>query len=474
LKEDNKEMSMFKDIPVDVGVIYEGERIRRNDMQVELGGPSVKEKFELAKVKPLEEVEDGKITIIGPDIKDMKEGGVYPLGILVEAAGASIDQALEGVIERRIHGYMNYIEGFMHLNQRYDIWLRLGKKSFQKGLNSFEYIGKVLHRLFKSELPIIEKVQITFITDPARVSEFYPEAMQAYETRDAKARGLKDEDVDKFYGCVLCQSFAPSHVCVITPQRYSNCGAISWFDGRASAQIDPKGPVFAIERGELINAEKGEFSGVNETVKKRTLGEVNKVWLYTAFDHPHTSCGCFEAVAFYIPEVDGFGVVNRSFKGVSVNGLPFSTLADSTAGGRQVDGFHGMSIEYMRSKKFLAADGGWNRVVWLPKEVKERVKEFVPADIVDKIATEETAPNIDALKSFLKEKNHPIVAKWAAEAAPTAEEAPAEAPMEEGELIPVATAATLPIMAGGFKIILKDAKIYAKKVIIRSMKSEKS
>ena len=468
-------MSMFKDIPVDVGVIYEGERIRRNDMQVELGGPSVKEKFELAKVKPLEEIEDGKVTIIGPDIKDMKEGGVYPLGILVEAAGAKIDQGREGVIERRIHGYMNYIEGFMHLNQRYDIWLRLGKKSFQKGLNSFDHIGKVLVRLFKSELPIIEKVQITFITDPARLSELYPEAIQAYESRDAKARGLKDEDVDKFYGCALCQSFAPSHVCVITPQRYSNCGAISWFDGRASASIDPKGPVFAIERGELVNAEKGEFSGVDETVKKKTLGEVSKVWLYTAFDHPHTSCGCFEAVAFYIPEVDGFGLVNRSFKGATVNGLPFSTIADSAAGGRQVDGFHGISIEYMRSKKFLAADGGWNRVVWMPKEVKERVKEFMPSDVVEKIATEETAQNIDSLKSYLKEKAHPIVAKWTAEAAPTAEEAaPSEAKMEEGTMMPVMTASTLPIMAGGFKIILKDAKIYANKVIIKTIRDEKT
>jgi acetyl-CoA decarbonylase/synthase complex subunit beta len=470
-KEENKEMSMFKDIPVDVGVIYEGERIRRNDMQVELGGPTVKEKFELAKVRPVDAIEDGKVTIIGPDIKDMNEGGAYPLGILVEAAGATLDQQLEGVIERRIHGYLNYIEGFMHLNQRYDIWIRLGKKSFQKGLNSFEYIGKVLYKLFKSELPIIEKVQITFITDPAKVEELYPVAMQDYETRDAKARGLKDEEVDKFYGCVLCQSFAPSHVCVITPQRYSNCGAISWFDGRASAQVDPKGPVFAIERGELINAEKGEFSGVNAAVKKRTLGEVNQVWLYTAFDHPHTSCGCFEAVAFYIPEVDGFGVVNRSFKGVTVNGLAFSTLADSTAGGRQIDGFHGMSIEYMRSKKFLAADGGWDRVVWLPKEVKERVKEFIPTEVVDKIATEENAQNIGALKAFLKEKDHPVVARWTAaveETAPAAKE-------EEGEgaMIPVATAATLPIMAGGFKIILKDAKIYAKKVIIRSMKDEK-
>ena len=466
-------MSMFKDIPVDVGVIYEGERIRRNDMQVELGGPAIKEKFELAKVKPMDEIEDGKITIIGPDIKDLKEGEAYPLGILVEAGGPTLDQALEGVIERRIHGYMNYIEGFMHLNQRYDIWIRLNKKSFQKGLNSFEYIGKVLHRLFKSELPIIKKVQITFITDPAKVQELYPLALADYETRDAKARGLKDEEVDKFYGCVLCQSFAPSHVCVITPQRYSNCGAISWFDGRASAQIDPKGPVFAIERGELIDAEKGEFSGVNETVKKRTLGEVNQVWLYTAFDHPHTSCGCFEAVAFYIPEVDGFGVVNRSFKGVTVNGLAFSTLADSTAGGRQIDGFHGMSIEYMRSKKFLAADGGWNRVVWLPKEVKERVKDFVPQDIVDKIATEENAQNVDSLKSFLKEKEHPVVARWVEEAVAVEEAVPAEAKEEEGAMIPVASAATLPIMAGGFKIILKDAKIYAKKVIIRSMKDEK-
>jgi acetyl-CoA decarbonylase/synthase complex subunit beta len=444
-------------------------------MQIELGGPTIKEKFELAKVLPMDAIEDGKVTIIGPDLKDLKEGGAYPFGILVEAAGKTLDAGLEGVIERRIHGYLNYIEGFMHLNQRYDIWMRLGKKSFQKGMNSFEYVGKVLFRLFKSELPIIEKVQITFITDPAKIKEMYPAAVADYEARDAKARGLKDEDVDKFYGCALCQSFAPSHVCIITPQRYSNCGAISWFDGKASANIDPKGPVFAIERGEIINAEKGEFSGVNEAAKKRTMGEVNQVWLYTAFDHPHTSCGCFEAVTFYIPEVDGFGVVNRSFKGATVNGLPFSTIADSAAGGRQIDGFHGMSIEYMRSKKFLAADGGWNRVVWVPKEVKERVKDFIPKDVVDKVATEENATNIDALKAFLKEKNHPVVARWAAEeTAPAAEAAPTEMQAAEGQMMPVMTAASLPIMAGGFKIILIDAKIYANKVIIKTVKDEKT
>lgn len=466
-------MSMFKDIPVEVGIIYEGERIRRKNMQVELGGPSMKEKFELAKVKPLTEIEDGKITIIGPDIKDMAEGKAYPLGILVEVAGSTLDQQLEGVIERRIHGYMNYIEGLMHLNQRYDIWIRIGKKAFQKGLNSFQYIGKVLYTLFKSELNIIEKIQVTFITDPTKVQELHPQALQDYETRDARARGLKDEEVDKFYGCMLCQSFAPSHVCVISPQRYSNCGAISWFDGRASASIDPKGPVFAIERGELLNAEKGEYAGVNEVVKKKTLGDVEQVWLYTAFDHPHTSCGCFEAVAFYIPEVDGFGLVNRSFKGTTVNGLPFSTLADSTAGGRQIDGFHGISIEYMRSPKFLDADGGWNRIVWLPKEIKERVKDFIPKEVVDKIPTEENAQDIDSLKAFLKEKNHPIVAKWETQTNEVAQETNIESSIDDLSL-PVMTASTLPITAGGFKIILKDAKIYANKVIIKTIKNEKT
>jgi len=466
-------MSMFEDIPVEVGVIYEGERIRRKDMHVELGGPDIKEKFELTRVKKPEEVEDGKVTIIGPDFKDMEEEKSYAFGILIEVAGPQLEPELEGVIERRIHEYCNFIEGFMHLNQRYDIWLRLSKKSFQKGLNSLQYVGKVLHRLFKSELPIIEKMQVTFITDLEKVKGLYDEALQIYEARDARARGLKDEEVDKFYGCILCQSFAPTHVCIITPQRYSNCGAISWFDGRAAASIDPKGPVFTIEKGELLDPVKGEFSGVNEVAKKKTLGEITRVWLYTAFGYPHTSCGCFEATAFYIPEVDGFGVVHRGYRDVAVNGLAFSTLADSTAGGRQVDGFHGISIEYMRSPKFLQADGGWSRVVWLPKEVKERVKDFIPAELVDKVATEEEAKMIEELKAFLKERSHPVVERWKEEVVAVEEAVPAEAG-EEAATVPVVTATTLPISAGGFKIILKDAKIYAKKVIIRSMKSEKT
>lgn len=464
---------MFADIPVDVGIIYEGERIRWPDARVELGGPRVEHKFELVKVRRMEEIEDGKIIIVGPDLKDLEKKS-YPFGIYIEVAGKELEEELEGVIERRIHEYMNYIEGVMHLNQRYDIWIRISKRSFDKGLNSFVYIGKVLQRLFKSELPIIEKIQIAFITDPEKVKEKFKEAMETYEARDAKARGLKDEEVDAFYGCTLCQSFAPTHVCVITPQRYSNCGAISWFDGRAAARVDPKGPIFRIEKGECIDPIRGEYAGVNEMVKRKSGGEITRVWLYTAFGYPHTSCGCFEAVAFYIPEVDGLGIVHRGFAENTPIGLSFSTIADSTAGGRQVDGFHGISIEYMRSPKFLQADGGWERIVWVPETIKERVKDFIPKDLVDKIPTEKDVKNVEELKQFLIMKNHPVVKRWKKKAEEAAEKKPSE---EAKPMKPAVGTAGLTVpasigAAGGFKLILKNVKIHAEKIRIIKSKKE--
>jgi acetyl-CoA decarbonylase/synthase complex subunit beta len=458
---------MFEDLPVDVGIIYEGERIRGREMQIELGGPREDFKFELVQALALDEIEDGKMEIIGPDLPELPEGTNTPFGMVIYVAGEAIEKDLEGVIERRLHEYVNFIEGFMHLNQRYDIQLRLSKKSYGKGFNSFRLLGDVLMRLYKSEMSFVEKISITFMTDPAAVEEWYSKALEIYESRDARARGMKDDEVDVFYGCSLCQSFAPTHLCVITPQRYANCGAISWFDGRATAKIDPKGPVFEIPPGECIDDVTGEYDGVNDVIREKSLGEIERVQLYTAFGYPHTSCGCFEGCAFYIPEVDAFGVVHRNFRGETVNGLNFVTISDLTAGGRQVDGFHGLSIEYMRSPRFMQADGGWERVVWMPVDIKQRILEFIPSEIVDKIATDDDVTSNEELRSWLIEKEHPIVQRW--------ESAPAEPTEEPGEI----TVPTLEMPAGafpiqgipagmGFRIILKNAKIKAEKMIIKA------
>ncbi|MDI6719751.1 MAG: CO dehydrogenase/CO-methylating acetyl-CoA synthase complex subunit beta [Methanomicrobiales archaeon] len=452
---------MVQDFPVEVGLVHEGERIRKEEMQVEFGGPRVAEKFELVRVRPREAITPGEIRILGPDLAELPQGSSHPLGILVEIAGSQLEENLEGVIERRIHEYSNYIQGLMHLNQRYDIWIRLSKKSFARGLNSLRFIGQVMQELFKNELPIIEGLQITFITDPEKVHEQYGEALAVYEARDARARGLTDEDVDVFYGCALCQSFAPTHVCVVTPERYANCGAISWFDGRAASRIDPKGPIFPIEKGECLDPLLGEYQGVNESARQRSMGEVSRIYLYSGFGYPHTSCGCFEGIAFYIPEVEGYGIVHRGFGGATVNGLPFSAMADSAAGGRQVDGFHGISIEYLRSRKFLQADGGWERIAWMPKEIKDRVREYIPEGVAAAIATEEDAKTLDELQAFLKGHDHPLIRRMAL----TAEAAPSP---------PVLTAGEIPIVSGGVRILLKNARIYAEKVIIQPVEAQPS
>ncbi len=449
-------------IPVDVGLIYEGERIRKDNMYVDLAGPK---SFgaELVMVADMNKVKDSNVALIGPDIKDMQEGKAYPYGIFVEVAGSTLEEDLEGVFERRIHEFSNYIQGFMHLNSRDTIWCRVSKEAAKKGL-SLRHVGAALIELFKANWPMIEKMQVSIYTDAEGAKKFREDARKVFQKRDDRLRGLKDEDVDVFYGCALCQSFAPQHLCTITPSRTSSCGSISWFEGRAAAKIDPKGPIFEIQKGELLDEIHGEYSGPNKVTYDRSNGTVKRVFLHSIFEYPHTSCGCFEAIGFYIPEVDGIGIVHRDHKGTTPFGIPFSTLAGQVGGGVQSDGFVGMAIEYLRSPKMLQADGSWNRMVWLPKSLKERIGEDIPEEIRDKIATEEDAPDLEKLKVFLKEKNHPVVQRWKEEKA--IEERP---PVEVPEIqMPVAG---MPA-AGGISIIFKNAKIYAEKVIIKKEKGK--
>ena len=399
---------------VDMGPQYEGEVIRKEDLYIEFGGPKVAHKFELATVKSPDEIENGKVEIIGPDISDLqpydegKGGGSYPIAVLVDVAGGELDKDAEAIIERRIHMFTNMIEGWYHMNQRQDVWMRINKDCYKKGFTSLRELGEIYILLYTSEMPIIESILVTIITDEKKIEELLPHALEVYAARDERARTLNDEDVDTFYGCVLCQSFAPTHISIITPNRIANCGAINWFDGRAAAKIDPEGPIFAIPKGELIDAIKGEYSGANAIEAEKSLGTYDRVYLYSAFEHPHTSCGCFEAIVYYIPEADAFGVVNRDYKGETVVGETFSHMAGETSGGKQIEGRLGTGLEQLRSPKFIQADGGLARIVWMPKDIKERFKDVLEKkDLYDKIATEEDVKNVDELLEFLEKVGHP-------------------------------------------------------------------
>jgi acetyl-CoA decarbonylase/synthase complex subunit beta len=471
------EKGMFLDIPVDVGPQYDGQRVRRENMFVELGGPKVKYKFEIVRIKAKpEEVNDGKVIIVGEDLNELKRGESYPFAIILEVYGSKLDPNAEGVIERRVHEFCNYSQGFMHLNQRYDIWLRVADKSYSKGLTSFKYIGTVLYRLFKSAYPIIEKMQITFVTNGEIVEKLYHQALKVYEARDARIFGLRDEDVDLFYSCRLCQSFAPTHVCIITPERSANCGAITWIDAMVAARIDPKGPIGPVPKGKLLDPIRGEWEGANEAVRKLSGGAVQRITLYSAFDYPHTSCGCFECVTFYVPEVDGLGIVQRGYAGKTPVGLKFGDIADSAGGGKQIPGFYGLGVLYMRSKKFLQADGGWNRIVWMSSELKEKLLDAIPQELRDKIATEKDAKTVEELKKFLIERKHPLAIKILEKKVPeekVVEKPVTITPTEKEKVEEVISIPEIPVSMGGISFILKNVKIRAEKIVIKRAEERK-
>lgn len=455
---------MSEEFPFEISPMFEGERVRKDDMYVELAGPKSKG-FELVRAVDMDEIEDGRFTLIGKDLSEMEKGSHHPYAMIYRIAGKLVETDLEAIVERRNHDFQNYIQGYMHLNQRYDIWVRISKDAIKKGLNSFEQIAKATMMLFKNELPFIEKIEATYITDPEEVEKQLAEAIKVYEARDARTRDLHDEDVDVFYGCTLCQSFAPTNVCVITPDRISLCGAINWFDGRAAAKVDPEGPQFPIPKGEIIDELGGEYSGVNEKAASLSGGEYTRIKLHSFFEYPHTSCGCFEVVGFYIPEVDGIGWVDRDFTGSAPNGLAFSTMAGQTGGGKQIIGFLGVGVNYFRSPKFIQADGGWSRVVWMPSNLKQKLKEDIPHDIVDKIPTEHEVSDLDSLKDFLEKHNHPVVERWVKEekeemikpieTMPISEKPPEKIPM-------------LPLQYNeGIKVVLKNARITIDRIVLK-------
>jgi len=404
------------DIPMSFGPAFEGERIRKDDLFMECGGGRTTG-VEVLVSKDMSEVEDGKVTIEGPDIKDIKQGQNLPLGILVEVAGRQMQSDFEPILERQFHHLINYIQGIMHMGQRNIMWIRIGKGAVEKGF-SFTHIGKMLHGKLHQEFgAIIDKIQVKIYTDQDKVNEVLELAKRVYAERDERLGSMTDETEEVFYSCTLCQSFAPSHVCVITPERIGMCGAYNWLDGKASYQINPTGPNQPIQKGDCLDDKLGIFQGINEFVGQASRGAVTDLACYSLMVSPMTACGCFEAIAAMLPQCNGIMVVNRDFLGMTPSGMKFTTLAGMAAGGAQTPGFMGVSKHYLTSPKLFMAEGGLQRIVWLPKMLKEelkeklieRCKEIGMPEFYDMIATEENGTTEEEILKFLKEKGHPAL-----------------------------------------------------------------
>ncbi|HEA69500.1 MAG TPA: CO dehydrogenase/CO-methylating acetyl-CoA synthase complex subunit beta [Desulfobacterales bacterium] len=404
------------DIPCAFGPAYEGERVRGADLFSQMGGGK-SQATELVKMVDMKEIDDAKVEVIGKDIGDIKEGENLPLGIYVKVAGREMQPDFEPILERQIHHLINYIQGIMHIGQRDITWMRLGKPAVEKGF-TLKDIGVVLHAKFHQDFgAILDKVQVTLYTNKKDVDDLTKRARAEYKQRDERVENMTDEDVETYYSCTLCQSFAPTHVCAVSPERTGLCGAYNWLDCKASYEINPTGPNQPIEKGECLDPELGQWKGVNEFVRQASRGAIDHYNFYSMLIDPMTTCGCCECIAAALPTCNGVMTVGREYAGETPCGMKFTTLAGVMGGGASSPGFVGHSKFNITQKKFIVGDGGLLRMVWMPLILKEDIKdrlirrgeELGVPDFYDMIADETVGVTEEEILPFLQEKGHPAL-----------------------------------------------------------------
>ena len=407
------------DIPVAFSTAFEGEIVRRGDMQIEFDG-SRKTGLELVRTKELSEIEDHKFTLIGQDIDAFEPGSKVDYAIVVDVAGKSMSTDFESVFERKFHQFINCIEGVMHTGQRDLVRIRINKDAFNAGFRLKDLAEVIYVKIMSEYDAVVDKCQVTIITDPEEAARIRKEvAIPLYDKRDERLNSLTDENVDQFYTCIMCQSFSPSHVCIVTPERLGLCGAVSWLDAKATNELDPTGPCQIVPKEHIIDENIGRWEEVNEAVNKYSHGALESVTLYSIMEDPMTSCGCFECICGIEPFSNGVVIVNREHTGLTPLGMTFSEMASMTGGGVQTPGFMGHGKHFIASKKFMKAEGGIARIVWMPKELKDSVaerlnqtaKELYGIDDFASMIGDETVTEGDpeALVAFLSEVGHPAL-----------------------------------------------------------------
>lgn len=355
-----------------------GEHIRDEDTFVVLGG--AEDGYQLVTAAETggsaRKADSFDEYLIGPELEELGKtspfGLVVRIGIKDDVKATVSEKDLEAVVEKKLGDILNLISGVSHEHTRDRIEIKISIEAVKNGM-TFEKIEDFVSEQLSEEFPFITSASVRIYTDREAVKSGLKIARKIYDRRDERSLSIHDEEAGKFYGCKICQISSPSHVCIITPDRPSVCGTINWFEAGASAAVNPDGPVFEIEKGELSDEAGGEYTGVNEAVAAASGGENERVLLYSLIENPHTTGSVFDVIAFYIPEMNGIGLIDRASKMPSVNCLTFEEMMIFTGYGQQVSGFSGVGEMYLLSDKFMQKEGGWENVFWMSQSLKDKL-----------------------------------------------------------------------------------------------------
>lgn len=393
------------------GSSFENERIRKADAFFEFGGDDGTTSYEIVKIR--EDVKDGETVVIGKDLSELEKGD-YSLSLEVGVSG-TVESVMEQAIERRIHFALSRMEGVWHNGQRDTSWIRISNSAVEKGI-SFKDLGdNIISDIRENFGSAVSSVDVTFSVEPSGVSGGLENAREHYRSRDREIVGLTDDDVDDFYTCTICQTYAPGHICIITPERPSVCGSVTWVDAKVGSEIDPDGRQRPFPKGTCIDCEKGVWSGVNDVVSKASMGSISGVCVHSIADSPMTACSCMEVVAAVSDDRRSVILVDRSETGDNPSGMSYSEISALVGRGSQRPGYMGLGRHYILSEGFLKGDGGLKRVSWMSARLKSMLGNSLKKacensgdpGLYDKIADGNTVTDNESLVAWLSERDHP-------------------------------------------------------------------
>ncbi len=248
-------------------------------------------------------------------------------------------------------------------------------------------VAEALQRWILYEFPYLENIHIRILTGDdvkkvrAAVDEFRAQ-------RQKVVREESDDTVNYFHYCLECQPFSKDHVCIITPDRPPMCGRDRLMQKAAALFGVSRHPWKRREleeqeiRGTIavrnaIDVKKGEYSEVNQAIERLSPSHIKRVQLHGLKEFPHTSCGCFQFLVFWIESLQGIGIMERDYQGEAPEGFTWDKLANA-AGGKQTPGIVGVSRNYLRSKRFMQGEGGGDAVRWVSPRAFEVLKDLLP------------------------------------------------------------------------------------------------